>query len=264
MKEPAKSEYHLLGRVDSVVLGSIYPDAPRQKSFLLLFIRSGAGELSREGRNWNAVPGSFFLLRFGISYLLQSKSDPLRITGFLISGTPNRLPFFCHTRADSDVRKLLDTLAGSQPCSDANSPVLDRLIALLQADYAYGKRPVLFYLDQLKNILDDRYAERLSLSQFAEEIHVNKFRLAKEFKANFGLSPIEYLINRRVQEACRMLLQTNVSVADIGNAVGMENTPYFIRTFKRKVGCTPGNFRSAPRQFTERFSTVRNGLLNKN
>lgn len=247
-KGGSKAGYRFLGSTESVVSGFAFPAAPQQKSFLLLFIRSGTGELVLDGREWSAAPGNLFLLRFGLPYLLKS-TPSLRLTELLIGGIPDRLSSFYRFRPGSDVEKLMNAVIGSQSEPGSVLPALEQLIALLRT--TSGDRAALVSLDRLKSILDSRYAERLKMSQCAEEIHWNKFRLAREFKAEFGISPIEYLINRRIQEAGRLLMQTDDSVADIGNKVGMENTPYFIRTFKRKTGLTPGSFRSDSQRSAE-------------
>lgn len=237
-----KSEYRLLGIGDSVLSGCAFPAVLQRETFMLLFIRSGTGRLMRNGLTHDVSAGNLLFLYFGFSYSLCVKDGPLSCTTLLIRGDPGGLPAFCLLPHGSEAERQLGRLAKGGVQS-GGLPALDLLMTSLRAGCAFGRDPPPGYLSRLKNIIDGRYSERLSLNVFAEELHVNKFKLAKEFKSRFGVSPIEYLIDRRIQEAGRLLLGTGDSVAGIGSAVGMDNTPYFIRTFKRRTGCTPGAYR---------------------
>jgi iron complex transport system substrate-binding protein len=60
---------------------------------------------------------------------------------------------------------------------------------------------------------------------------MNKFKLAKEFKAFFAVSPIDYLIGRRLESAAKLLFTTERSVTEVAADVCMENVSYFVRRF---------------------------------
>lgn len=236
-----KNEFRFLGTAENKVSGQSFPYVPKQETFLLLFVRSGTGDLDLGNQHRHITPGALFILRFGIPCHVTSRAEPLTLTEFWIEGIPTGLPSFCHIISGSDADTLVHELAASDPSQSADA--LRQLLLTLKADRATANHPVPDYLESFKDILDNRFAEHLNLNRFSEELHRNKFRLAKEFKAAFGIPPIEYLMNRRMQEAVRLLLQTDRSITEIGCAVGMDNIPYFIRTFRQRIGSTPGNFR---------------------
>lgn len=103
-------------------------------------------------------------------------------------------------------------------------------------------------VDALKKLLDNRYAKPLRLDNFAEELYLNKFSLVKGFKKQYGISPMAYLLERRIKESCRLLLNTRLTVTRIGCKVGLENTTYFIRAFKQRTGYTPLSYRKKYQQ----------------
>ncbi len=89
------------------------------------------------------------------------------------------------------------------------------------------------------------YARELSLSDIAESVHVSAFHLARLFKQSLGVSPHQYLIRLRVNNA-RWLLSAGSgerSLAEVAAAVGFADQSHFTRHFKRMTGMTPGQFR---------------------
>lgn len=96
---------------------------------------------------------------------------------------------------------------------------------------------------EVRRYIDERYAEDLDLQAIARRFKVSHFHLAHRFKATVGCSPIYYLIRRRVGEAQSLLINTDLSVADVAGRVGYRHPSYFNTAFKRVVGVTPGVYR---------------------
>ncbi len=71
------------------------------------------------------------------------------------------------------------------------------------------------------------------------------FRL---FRAETGMTPGEFRLHRRMQEARKLLLQNKLTIAEIANRLGWENPFFFSRVFKRETGLSPRDFRR--RQFS--------------
>jgi AraC family transcriptional regulator of arabinose operon len=63
------------------------------------------------------------------------------------------------------------------------------------------------------------------------------------FRRHTGFAPIDFLIRLRVQQACRLLDTTKLSVAEIAGRVGYQDPYYFTRCFRRVMGCAPRNYR---------------------
>jgi AraC-like DNA-binding protein len=87
------------------------------------------------------------------------------------------------------------------------------------------------------------YRQRLSLEQLAKDCAVNKYHLAKQFKRHTGFSPGEFLISLRMTAAKALLKETDLTIAEIADAVGIEHVSHFINLFKRRVSITPLRFR---------------------
>ena len=63
------------------------------------------------------------------------------------------------------------------------------------------------------------------------------------FKKIAGCSPVEYLIDYRLNMAAYMLITTDDSISDISLACGFNDASHFIKFFRRKKGVTPRNYR---------------------
>jgi len=91
--------------------------------------------------------------------------------------------------------------------------------------------------------LEIHYREKHHVSDYAEMLHIAPKTLSHKFK-NLNLeSPNQYIINRILLEAKRLLFYTDKTVKEIGYDLGYEDPAYFNRLFTQKVGSTPINFK---------------------
>lgn len=97
---------------------------------------------------------------------------------------------------------------------------------------------------KVRRYIDDHYNEELSLKGVAGMFYIDHFYLAHRFKDITGYSFRQYIINRRIGEAERMLLFEDRSIEEISRIVGYKNIQYFYTAFRKYVGCTPAEFRN--------------------
>ncbi|SCK01406.1 Methylphosphotriester-DNA--protein-cysteine S-methyltransferase [uncultured Clostridium sp.] len=97
---------------------------------------------------------------------------------------------------------------------------------------------------KIKNYIDSHYSENITLDFLSNLTYVNKFHLVHLFTKEMGISPINYLINRRIDESKNLLSTTNYSIRDISSIVGFSNSSYFSQMFKKITGISPKDFRS--------------------
>ena len=85
-----------------------------------------------------------------------------------------------------------------------------------------------------------------NLSSIARKMQMTDSHLSRLFKKNTGFNFSEYLTERRLEEAARLLLQDNkLKVADISETLGYGNPTYFLSRFKAKYGVSPSAYRKA-------------------
>lgn len=105
---------------------------------------------------------------------------------------------------------------------------------------------------QVRRTIDRHFYQALPLDVLAAEIDVHPGTLVRLFRSEFGISPLAYLIERRV-EAAQHLLCNGRSIAEVAAEVGFCDQSHLTRHFKRRTGITPARFareevRRAPQQ----------------
>jgi AraC-like DNA-binding protein len=96
---------------------------------------------------------------------------------------------------------------------------------------------------RIKEYIDKNYTHDISLDDIANHLYLSPYYISHIFKKEVGLSAINYLITRRIGEAKKLLLNTDLTIEEISLKVGYENCNYFSMLFKKIIGTSPGRFR---------------------
>ena len=91
----------------------------------------------------------------------------------------------------------------------------------------------------------EHYMEQISLSTLAEKLNYSMPYISRRFKADVGISFVEYLQNYRIMQSCRLLSTSRRNVADVAERVGYKDVKFFVMLFKRITGISPAAFRRA-------------------
>lgn len=86
------------------------------------------------------------------------------------------------------------------------------------------------------------FSEQITLSDMAALCDMSPKYFCAFFKKMTKKSPVEYLNSYRIEKACRMLQSSDSSVTDIAFACGFGDLSYFIKTFKKHTGQSPGKY----------------------
>lgn len=93
--------------------------------------------------------------------------------------------------------------------------------------------------------IENRFAEDLTLHALAREAGYSLYHLAHVFKQETGLSVKQYILQRRIADACRILLeQRNLTVDAVAQQVGFSDFALFNRSFKKMTGQPPTQYRN--------------------
>ena len=94
-----------------------------------------------------------------------------------------------------------------------------------------------------KDFIDEHYTENIKLEDIARAVGANVYNLAKVFKAEIGISPMRYVVLRRLGEAQNLLINTDMTITRIALSVGYNNSNYFQNVFKDFMQMTPREYR---------------------
>ena len=98
-------------------------------------------------------------------------------------------------------------------------------------------------LTAIQTRLENQLNEPLTIRDIAKEFHISQTHLESLFRKKFGLSPREYRINCKIEQAKYLLHHTDLSMKEIAFQTGYCNQFYFSQEFKRITGKTPSLFR---------------------
>jgi AraC-like DNA-binding protein len=100
---------------------------------------------------------------------------------------------------------------------------------------------------RVQRLVCDRLADPdLALEHLADEAGLSINQVIRRFRAEFGQSPIRYVLHLRVERARDLLRRTTLSIKEVARAAGFRDQGYFSRQFTRMTGTSPTTFRILP------------------
>ena len=94
------------------------------------------------------------------------------------------------------------------------------------------------------------YSHNIGIDDIAKAVGVSRSHLYRVFMRNMGRSPIDYLTQYRIDEACALLKNSALTIAEIAVSVGFFDQFYFSRVFKKNVGVPPSRYLASLAQNT--------------
>lgn len=233
----------------------------------LLYIMKGEGQYIIAGRKYIVQPGNLIICNAGVLHgempfskqTLQSYCCVLR--GLALAGLPqntlspsNRNPviFFSENRAA--IEHILLALHQLNTLPDADQYVCkmlsDALLNLVAAKLYKRQQPNALlhknseeFIQTITQYLDEHFMEPLCLPELGARFHISHYYLSRIFKAETGLSPMKYVIYRKIGESQNLLMNTDLPIGTISEQLGFNDNCYFSSIFKKYIGLTPSQYR---------------------
>lgn len=95
-----------------------------------------------------------------------------------------------------------------------------------------------------KEYIEAHYSEPLTLGGISKALHINQYHLHHVFKRMAGLTPVEYLLHKRLTEAKELLEDTDLNVTEVAVSVGFISASHFSTVFRKQFGQSPSVYRS--------------------
>ena len=124
---------------------------------------------------------------------------------------------------------------------------LHGLVEILLSYFVKHSQPRLVIKDErlvkLIEYISVHISDPITVSQLAERVCLTESHLVKAFRKGLNITPLQFIIRKKVQHAQTLLLGTQMTVNEIGKAIGINDASYFIRMFKKNIGFTPQEYR---------------------
>ncbi|WP_165822683.1 helix-turn-helix domain-containing protein [Paenibacillus montanisoli] len=144
--------------------------------------------------------------------------------------------------AQTEITALLDRFETVDELINELEEILSRIYRRIES--VRSQRNVFSIVQEVKSYVERNYADpSLSLVQLSDQYEIGATQLSRLFKEEVGEKLVDYLTKVRMEQAKRLLLETKKPVQDIALDVGYTHSFSFIRSFKKYVGRTPGEYR---------------------
>jgi AraC family transcriptional regulator len=99
----------------------------------------------------------------------------------------------------------------------------------------------------IRDYIHAHLGDTLSLDVLAAVAGLSRFHFARKFRATIGTTPHAFVLQQRVERARTLLERTHDPLPDIAASCGFADQPHLTREFKKRIGVTPGRYRSRQR-----------------
>lgn len=103
-------------------------------------------------------------------------------------------------------------------------------------------------VQKLVHFIQKDLSRKVTLSEMAESVNLSPSHLRSLFKAEIGMTPVQYQKKLRLLEARTLLENTFLNVQEIMVRVGLRDDSHFVRDFKKLYGLTPAQYRARYRR----------------
>ena len=120
--------------------------------------------------------------------------------------------------------------------------ILNLILRLFAQKDAENFKTNEFYLCARK-FIDENFQSIESIEDICKSVYISRYYLTHLFKEYSGISPVQYIISKRMEKAKQLLSDTSLSVHEIAELTGYTEETSFLRTFKKTENMTPSEFR---------------------
>lgn len=97
--------------------------------------------------------------------------------------------------------------------------------------------------DRIKEYIDNNFSSVTAIEESASEQNISVYHANVIFKQHYNMTIFEYLVQKRMEEAKKMLCDTNKKIYEVAQSVGYSSNTYFSTAFKKNVGVRPQQYR---------------------
>lgn len=234
--------------------------------YLLHFVTEGRGHLKTPDGQQEISAGELFLIRPGLLCSYEAdEQQPWEYYWVGFNGTEaHRLmgltPFADGRQVmvpENPIRirrglKRIYEARGNTPAAEAR--MLGGLYLFLAAlmEEPGGSPPrqttARQYVDQAARFISRNFSRDITIEDIADFVGISASHLYRVFSQELGMPPTRFLTSYRIQEACTLLRNSNITISEVAVSAGFRDPLYFSRVFKKEKGISPTAYGKKSRQ----------------
>jgi len=225
----------------------------------LFYITSGRGEFIVGSKKFQVDPDNMVIINPKVEHTETSVGDTpleyiiLGIDGLAFNSLEEDYIVINSYAIKTDMRFYLNALAIEMKkdrlfreviCQNLLSTILILILRNKNLDISiFASNNASKECALVKKYIDNNFKNNVTLDELASLSHLNKFYLVHNFTKTYGISPINYLLLKRIEESKYMLTSTNHSLSSISRIMGFSSASYFSQAFKRNAKVAPLEYR---------------------
>ncbi|MBR2381746.1 MAG: AraC family transcriptional regulator [Clostridia bacterium] len=228
--------------------------------FVLEYIKSGKGYIICDDKKYTVEENDVYLIHLGSKHRYGADShepyEKIWVNFFggiftdIISayGLSGRV-VFKNTSCKELFEELLDLAINYNDNEEVYlnaSEIIFKIILKLVENTE--KQNISAVAIKTKETLDQLIYRKVTMQDVYDEIHLSKSQISREFKKYYGVTPYQYLLNRRIAIAQNLLTKTKLSIKEISDSLCFVDEYHFSSLFKKRNGVSPTAYRKAHRQ----------------
>lgn len=221
------------------------------------FILSGTGTVKENDFEFSASEGDIYYLKQGNNQLYYSDSEnpwikiwmnfrgelAEKITGCYKLDT--RVHFHVPELEDK-FRRIIEIAEKGESAKQVSEKLALVFLEIVQRlayenNAEYEKKSLI--AEKSKRYIDNIRNYDVTLDEIADKVYCSKCHLIREFKSEYGVTPYEYILEKRFAVAAEMLKNTALSVTEIAERTGFCDVRYFSACFSGRFGMSPTAYR---------------------
>ncbi|WP_139999877.1 response regulator [Paenibacillus paridis] len=144
-----------------------------------------------------------------------------------------------------DEQELTQRLWSFHTCEELGGFVHEEIVSLMLLVGPKGDHKEVTQLDGVKKYIAEHYKEEIKLESMAALVYMNPSYFSTFFKKQTGKNFKQYLTELRMKEGHRLLMQTDLMVYEVAEAVGYNNPRHFSDMFRKHYGKLPNDYRQS-------------------
>lgn len=239
--------------------------------YILIYCLEGDGWIKLNQQTYRITPNSYFIIPAGTPHQYGSEEqNHWSIYWVHFTGTSaetlfrkycqkqsgnNKNPAPCVVKLPFEEERityfdgfisLLESGHGSEAIEYVNISLWQLLVSFIYHDYYSRIRHEnsnTNIIDSATRYMQDHLGRSIRINELADHMNYSVSYLYYLFKRNTGYSPINYFNHLKIQEACKYLSFTDMSVKEISFSLGFQDPLYFSRLFKKRMNFSPTEYR---------------------
>ncbi len=226
------------------------------------YVTAGTGYIESGKNKYTVTKGDFFLLNKSKPCLYYTDSeDVLEKIFFAANGTLIDHLLQAYELTDNviickanvldyilDIHKIMEAVTPENKAEKLRQAeiIIHKILQKVHSGIAKAKkRPKKDTAELIREYIDSNCESPFSLEDIAAYFFVSPKHVIRIFKAKYGIPPMQYALQKRIETACHLLARTQLRITEISDVLCFSSSKHFSNTFHKHMGISPSAFRKS-------------------